>query len=172
MNGQPINVRLKDGTAVLLRPVLPEDRQGLENGLLLMSAESRYQWFFSSMARLSEKQLRYFSEADQENHVAWIAVDPSTAGLPGLGIARFVRYRDQPMIAEVAFAVIDAYQGRGLGSTLLATLYLVAQARGIETFRAVVLVANGPVADWLRPLGASGKVSSGGVVGLDLPHSP
>lgn len=56
-----------------------------------------------------------------------------------------------------------------MGSTLLATLYLVAQARGIETLRAVVLVANGTVADWLRRHGASGKVGSGGVVELDLP---
>jgi len=76
------------------------------------------------------------------------------------------------MIAEMAFAVIDTYQGRGLGSTLLATLYLVAQARGIETLRAVVLIAIGTAAEWLRRLGGSGKVSSGGVVELDLPHSP
>lgn len=61
------------------------------------------------MARLSEKQLRYFTEVDQQNHVAWIALYPAAAGLHGLGVARFVRYRDQPMIAELAFAVIDAY---------------------------------------------------------------
>jgi len=164
-----LNIQLKDGTAVLLRPVLPEDRQRLENGLLRMSAESRYQRFFSPIRGLSDKQLRYFTEVDQKNHVAWIALDPSASGLPGIGIARFVRYRDQPMMAEVAFTVIDAFQARGLGSLLLATLYLVAQTRGIETFRAVVLVANGTVADWLRRLGASGKLSSGGVVELDLP---
>jgi len=164
-----LNIQLKDGTAVLLRPVLPEDRQRLENGLLRMSAESRYQRFFSPIRGLSDKQLRYFTEVDQNNHVACIALDPSASGLPGIGIARFVRYRDQPMMAEVAFTVIDAFQARGLGSLLLATLYLVAQTRGIETFRALVLVANGTVVDWLRRLGASGKVSSAGVVELDLP---
>lgn len=164
-----VHIQLRDGTAVLLRPVLPEDRQRLEKGLLRMSAESRYQRFFSPIRVLSDKQLRYFTEVDQENHIAWIALDTSASGLPGLGIARFVRYPDQPLMAEVAFTVIDAFQARGLGSLLLATLYLVAQTRGIETFRAVVLVANGTVADWLRRLGASGKLSSGGMVELDLP---
>jgi len=164
-----LNIQLKDGTAVLLRQVLPEDRQRLETGLLRMSAESRYQRFFSPIRGLSDKQLRYFTEVDQENHIAWIALDPSASELPGIGIARFVRYRDQPLMAEVAFTVIDAYQARGLGSNLLATLYLVAQARGIETFRAVVLAANGTVTNWLRRLGATGKLSSAGVVELDLP---
>jgi GNAT superfamily N-acetyltransferase len=164
-----INIQLKDGTLVLLRPVLPEDRQRLQHGLLLMSAESRHRRFFSSMSALSEEQLDYFTVVDQENHVAWIALDPSAPGLPGLGIARFIRYPDQPRMAEVAFAVIDAFQARGLGSVLLATLYLVAQARGIETLRAVVLVDNGTVAAWLRRLGASGKQGSDGVMELDLP---
>ncbi len=164
-----LNIQLRDGAPVLLRPVLPEDRQRLQHGLLLMSAESRYRRFFSPMPAFSEEQLRYFTEVDQENHVAWIALDPSAPGLPGLGIARFIRYPDEPTMAEVAFAVIDAFQARGLGSALLATLYLVAQARGIETLRAVVLVDNGTVAAWLRRLGALGKPCSDGVVELDLP---
>ena len=164
-----VNFQLKDETPVLLRPVLPEDRQRLQNGLLLMSAESRYQRFFSPMPGLSEEQLGYFTKVDQVNHVAWIALDPSAPGQPGLGIARFIRYPDEPRMAEVAFAVIDAFQARGLGSALLATLYLVAQAHDIETLRAVVLIDNGTVAAWLRRLGALGKQGSDGVMELDLP---
>lgn len=164
-----LNIQLKDGTPVLLRPVLPEDRQRLQDELLLMSAESRYRRFLSRMSRLSEEQLRYFTEVDQETHVAWIALNPAAAGLPGLGIARFIRKQEQPRVAEVALAVIDAFQGRGLGSALLATLYLMAQARGIDAFRAVLSVENETVGAWLRRLGASGQLCSRGVVELDLP---
>ena len=95
-----LNIQLRDGAPVLLRPVLPEDRQRLQHGLLLMSAESRYRRFFSPMPAFSEEQLRYFTEVDQENHVAWIALDPSAPGLPGLGIARFIRNPDEPTMAE------------------------------------------------------------------------
>ena len=164
-----VNIQLKDGTPVLLRPVLPGDRQRLQTGLLLMSAESRYRRFFLPMPGFSEEQLDYFTKVDQENHIAWVALDWSVAGLPGLGIARFIRYPDKPSMAEVAFAVIDSFQGRGLGTALLATLYLVAQARAIETLRAVVLADNGTVAAWLRRLGALGKPASDGVMELDLP---
>lgn len=164
----PFPVQLRDGTRALLRPVLPEDRGRLQAGLLLMSAESRYRRFFSPQRRLDEEQLRYSTEVDQENHVAWIALDPSSAGLPGIGIARFIQMKEQPATAEVAFAVIDAWQGRGLGSALLAILYLTAQKRGITTLRAVVLIENSAMTSWFRHLGAKGTMQTAGVTEMDL----
>jgi GNAT superfamily N-acetyltransferase len=164
-----LNIKLKDGTAVLLRPVLPEDRQRLQNELSLMSPESRHQRFFSAIHEFTEEQLTYFTQVDQASHVAWIALDASAPGQPGLGIARFIRHENQPKLAEVAFAVIDSYQARGVGSALLAMLYLKAQTHGIETLRAIVLADNGTVVTWLHRLGAVGKSSSDGIVELDLP---
>jgi GNAT superfamily N-acetyltransferase len=163
-----LSIRLRDGTPVILRPVLPEDRDRLQSGLLQMSAESRYRRFFFPVRRLSEEQLRYFTEVDQENHVAWIGLGASSAGLPGIGIARFIRMEERPIMAEAAFAVIDALQGRGLGTALLAILYLMAQARGIQTLRAVVLAENTKVVSWLSHLGAHGKLQPEGVVEVDL----
>lgn len=164
-----LDIKLNDGTPVLLRPVLPEDRQRLQNELSLMSEESRHQRFFSAILEFSEEQLSYFTQVDQTSHVAWIALDAAAPGQPGLGIARFIRYPDQPRMAEVAFAVIDSYHAKGLGSALLATLYLKAQSHGIETLRALVLVDNGRVTTWLHRLGAVGKPSADGVLELDLP---
>jgi RimJ/RimL family protein N-acetyltransferase len=163
-----LSIRLRDGTPVMLRPVLPEDRDRLQSGLLQMSAESRYQRFFSPVRGLTEEQLRYFTEVDQEKHVAWIGLDASSAGLPGIGIARFIRMEERPTMAEVACAVVDALQERGLGTALLAILYLMAQARGIETLRAFVLAENTKIVSWLGHLGAHGKLQPEGVVKVDL----
>ena len=151
----PLQLTLQDGPPVLLRPVLPADRERIERGVAALSSESRYFRFFTPAVRLSDQQLRYFSEVDQRNHVAWIALDASNPKHPGLGIARFVRSREDPKVAEVAFAVIDAYQGRGVGTTLLAVLYLVAQPLVVAVLRAVVLGENTRVTNWLLGLGAT-----------------
>ena len=167
-----LSVRLRDGTEALLRPVLPEDRGRLQAGLLLMSAESRYRRFFSPQTRLDEEQLRYFTEVDQEDHVAWIALDASSTGLPGIGIARFIRMREHRETAEVAITVIDAFQGSGLGTALLAVLFLMAQNRGITTLRAVVLIENSTMTSWFRRLGAKGGPQTAGVTEMDLTIHP
>lgn len=167
-----IPVQLRDGTEALLRPVLPEDRGRLQTGLLLMSAESRYRRFFSLQTRLDEEQLRYFTELDQENHVAWIALDPSSAELPGIGIARFIRMREHRETAEFAITVIDAFHRRGLGTALLAILYLMAQKRSITTLQADILIENSTMTSWFRRLGARGRLQASGVAEMDLTIHP
>jgi len=104
---------------------------------------------------LSDQQLRYFTEVDQQNHVAWIALDAADSTNRGLGVARFVRSREDPKMAEVAFTVIDAFQHRGLGTILLAILYAIAAVRGVQVLRANVLSENKNVCNWLRSLGAT-----------------
>jgi len=145
---------LRDGTRVLLRPVIPDDRERIQNGMAALSSASRYFRFFTSAAQLSDQQLRHFCEVDQRNHVAWVALDSCDPKHPGLGVARFVRIYEEPTTAEMAFVVIDAYQRRGLGTILLAILYLMAEAGGVQVLRAIVLPENRRVSNWLRSLGA------------------
>jgi GNAT superfamily N-acetyltransferase len=147
---------LTDGMKVLLRPVRAEDRTRLETGVAALSSESRYFRFFTTVAQLSDQQLRYFSEVDHCNHVAWIALDASDPKHPGLGVARFVRSSEDPTLAEAAFVVIDAYQRRGLGTILLAILYVMAEAHGVQMLRAIILSENTIVSNWWRSLGAGG----------------
>lgn len=175
-----VQFKLRDGTPVWLRPVVPEDRERIQNGMARLSSESRYFRFFTTSPRLSEQQLRYFSEVDQENHVAWIGLDLADPRHPGLGITRFTRSRGEPTLAEMAFVVVDAYQQRGLGTVLLALLYLLAEARAVEVLRAVVLGENFRVWHWLGSLGAKESCEAG-EYRLDLrvyrdrdllPHTP
>ncbi len=168
MQDPVVPLQLADGTGVILRPVASSDREYFRMGFRSMSPESRYRRFFTSSPGLSEAQVRYFTEVDQINHVAWVAVtaEPTTAA--GLGVARFVRMPEQPAIAEFSFAVIDAMQRKGLGRALLAMLHLSAAERGVGILRAVCLPENEGVVGWLWRLGAELKGYSEGTIELDL----
>lgn len=146
---------LPAGNEVFLGPVLPEDSWRLRRGLEGMSPRSRYLRFFTGLRALSDEQVRYFTEVDQVNHVAWGALDVSQPDWPGVAIARFARLEDQPEKAEWAIAIIDAFQRKGLGRVLLAILYLLAEQRGIESLVALVLPENRFVLNWLKALGAT-----------------
>ncbi|GIW41628.1 MAG: hypothetical protein KatS3mg076_2205 [Candidatus Binatia bacterium] len=135
---------LADGTPVRFRLLVPEDREALRAGFERLSPESRYRRFFSPMPRLSEKFLDYLTRTDNENHLAVVAERLDENGNPceGLGVARFVRSRDDPTVAEAAVAVVDEFQGRGVGTLLLWLLTCAALERGITKFRGYVLADN------------------------------
>jgi RimJ/RimL family protein N-acetyltransferase len=167
LRNQGFEVRLRDGSRARIRPVRPEDKMRIQCGMKLLSAESRFLRFFSASAQLSAELLQYLTQVDQQNHVAWIAVNPSLPGEPGLGIARFVRSPDQPNTAEVALTVIDKFQGLGLGAALLNILLVRAEQLNIHTLRALVLPDNYRVIRWMRRLGATNAYKDG-LVELNL----
>ncbi len=158
---------LRDGELVDFRPVNPNDKETLQKGMLALSSKSRYFRFFSPILKLSDTQLCNFTEIDQQNHVAWIALAHNEPEQRGLGIARFIRIQNQPEIAEFGVAVIDSYQQRGLGTILLAVLYRMASIKGIEILRGYVLADNTVMRSWLGRLGAVG-VYENGVYRMDL----
>ena len=170
---KPLQFPLRDGTQVLLRPIMPNDRERIQNGMAALSPESRYFRFFTAVESLSDEQLHYLTDVDQLDHVAWIALDSSDPEYPGLGVARFIRVKEEPTVADMALTVIDAYQCRGLGTILLALLYLLAQALGIQTLRSVVVGENRAMVKWLSSLGATGSFGRGEYqLNLAVHHDP
>ncbi|UCE03150.1 MAG: GNAT family N-acetyltransferase [Candidatus Latescibacterota bacterium] len=159
--------RLRDGTRVVVRPILPEDKHRLNEGLQRLSELSRYRRFMTVVHELSEKQLRYLTEIDYVDHMALVALDPEQPGLPGLGVARYVRLPKRE-VAEVAITVMDSHQGRGLGTLLLGLLSRCASESGVHTFRAYVLADNKPMLKMLLDLGATVQRDEG-VLRLDVP---
>jgi hypothetical protein len=87
---------------------------------------------------------------------------------PGIGVARFVRLDDEPNVAEAAVTVLDAYQGKGLGTTLLRVLTEAARERGVDTFRAYVLGENRAVLKMLDALGPTRTEQQAGVHQIDV----
>jgi RimJ/RimL family protein N-acetyltransferase len=167
-NGPLHEVVLRDGSRAVIRPIRPEDRDRLQAGLARLSERSRYLRFHAPVRRLSPEQLRYLTEVDGVDHVAWVALDPDDPSEPGMGVARYVRLPGEPTVAEAAVTVQDRYQGRGLGTLLLELLSRSAVANGIETLRNYVLAENTAMLEVFDALGASRVDEGGGVYRVDM----
>jgi GNAT superfamily N-acetyltransferase len=168
---EEIRTTLRDGTPVLVRPVRPEDRDIIKDGVARLSPQSRYFRFMTPVSFLSEAQLDYLTKLDFVDHVAWLAVRGDRPE-EGLGVARYVRTKGDPTIAEAAVTVIDDYQGRGLGTLLLALLATVARSAGVMTFRAYVVQHNARMRSMLEQLGARTTLDSPGVLRMDVDLDP
>lgn len=164
---------LRDGTPLTIRPLLPSDREELALGYLELSEESKRRRFFSPPKRLSESLLDYLTQLDYDQRFAWVAHLRDDPEQRGLGVARWVRSRDDPTKADAAVTVADEWQGRGLGTQLLMALIDAATKRGITTFVADILWENDVLLDSLRQLGARVAPSEPGMarVEFDLPRS-
>jgi GNAT superfamily N-acetyltransferase len=145
-----IVVTLRDGSRVTVRPIRPQDAAPLRAGFERLSEDSRYRRFLSPMRKLSGPMLRYLTEVDHHNHEALIAV-----GADGtiVGVARSVRSRRDPQVAETAVTVADDWQGRGLGTALFGLLADRARAEGIRRFTALMLATNREMLDLFEDLG-------------------
>jgi len=133
-----------DGARLLVREVRPEDKALLIAGMAGLSRRSRFQRFFTATPALTEAAMRYFTEIDGVDHYAVVAASPREDGtLDPVGTARFVRLAPpRTAAAEFAVTVLDAWQRRGVSGILLGRLIRAAQARGVRTFVADVLVEN------------------------------
>ena len=107
--------------------------------------------FLGTKTTLSAAELRYFTEVDHHDHEA---IGALSADGRGVGIARYVRDADDPQAAEIAVTIVDDWQGRGLGTELLAQLTGRARCEGIRRFTALVAAENVAVAGLLRNVGA------------------
>lgn len=135
-DGTSVATRLRDGSLADLRPLGPGEVDPLVAVFDGLSPASRSDRYLVGMHRLTGSMRTALAAVDGHRHVAWLA---SVDGRPA-GIARFVRVG--PCTAEIAFEVVDAHQGRGLGAVLLDTVTTVAAVSGIQRLQASVLPSN------------------------------
>jgi GNAT superfamily N-acetyltransferase len=109
--------------------------------------------FLTGKKELSGAELRYFTDVDHHDHEALGAL--SAADGRGVGIARYIRHADDPQAAEIAVTIVDDWQGRGLGTELLARLSGRARSEGIHRLTALVAADNVAMAGLLRNMSAS-----------------
>jgi GNAT superfamily N-acetyltransferase len=128
-------VALRDGSRVIVRPVQADGKQRLLEGFERFGEQSRYRRFMGIKKRLSDEELAFFTEIDHHDHEALVAVDPESD--LGVGVARFIRLSGDA--AEAAVAIVDEWQGRGLGGLLLSRLAARAREEGVDRFRAWML---------------------------------
>jgi GNAT superfamily N-acetyltransferase len=157
----PQEATLRDGSRVLIDRLTPADAPLLADGFARLSAESRRLRFLSAKPSLSESELRYLTEIDGHRHEALGAIDPHTGR--GIAVGRFVHDPREPARAEVAIAVADEWQGRGLGKLLLTRLAERAREEHIERFTALITADNRSMQQLVAGLG--GPVRVGRVAG-------
>jgi GNAT superfamily N-acetyltransferase len=160
----PVELTLPNGQAVLLRPLGPDDREGLAVGFERLSAESRYRRFMTPTPRLTASELTYFSEIDYRNHFAWGVQVVKPDGLDGAGVARYVRLAEDQDAADTAFTVLDEYQGTGIGSVLFRALAIAGRANDVRQFHFDVLADNRPMLKVLEKFGVPVDSVSAGIV--------
>ncbi len=147
-------VTLADGGQILVRPLVPADRDELAERYLELSPNARRLRFFNAPDHLSTRLLDHLMDVDGTERCALVAVAIDDEGTPGVGLARYSRSRDEPDCAEAAVTVLDAYQNRGIATVLLHRLADEARQHGISTFTASVMWENRALLDGLRSFGA------------------
>lgn len=169
-------VRLRDGTLAVTWPLLPTDREGLRQEYERLSPETQRHRFLTPVPHLTEKMLqRLVDEVDGVDHVALVlfVIDDDYVGTPA-GLARMIRYEDDPEAADLAVTVADHYQGRGVATALLAAL-LPERPTGVRRIVTEVAGDNPASLAMLRRLGPTTVVREGNnllAVTVELPPAP
>ena len=161
------DVLLADGGVAHLRPIRPSDAERLVAFYDRVSPQSKYFRFFAPYPRLSDRDVKRFTEVDYVDRVAFIL----TLGDEMIAVGRYDRVEDDH--AEVAFLIEDAHQGRGIAQLLLEHLAQAARERGIRRFVAEVLPENRRMAKVFADAGY--RVTKGiedGVLGVEFPILP
>ena len=133
------DVLLRDGRSAHIRPIRPEDADLLVDFYSRVSDESKYYRFFAPMPKLSDRDVKRFTQVDYVQRVAFVLL----VGRKMIAVGRYDAVGEGE--AEVAFLVEDKHQGRGIGQLLLEHLAQAGRERGIERFVAEVLPDNHPM---------------------------
>ena len=140
-----IPVTLRDGQAVVLRPVRADDRERIAAAVRGLEAQTIYTRLFSPRRELSDSGLDRIMRVQPGREELLVATVGEGADERIVGSARFIAAGADdaaPSRAEVAFVVEEDFQGRGLAGRLFAALAARARQHGIRHFDAEVLAGN------------------------------
>lgn len=149
--------KLKDGTAVTIRPIRAEDEPLMVRMHKQLSDDSVYNRYFSFLKleqRIAHDRLARLCFIDYDREMALVALhtDPKTGEQDLMGIGRLVK---QPGTHSGEFAVLvdDRWQGRGLGFRLLQLVVEVGREEGLSRVTGDILADNNAMKNTARKVG-------------------
>ena len=131
---------LRDGRGVQIRALRPDDKDDMLAAIGRIGTQSLQRRFFVVKRGFSEREIAFFMNIDFANHVALVALASEDGRQVIVGGGRYIV--TEPGNAEIAFVVIDDYQGQGLGTLLMRHLAVLARAAGLRELIADVLPEN------------------------------
>jgi RimJ/RimL family protein N-acetyltransferase len=140
LNHYSATERLRDGRDVEIRALRRDDKDDMLAAVSRTGMESMQRRFFAVKRGFSEKEIAFFMNIDFINHVALAALTEEDGRRVIIGGGRYIVV--EPGQAEIAFVVIDAYQGQGVGTMLMRHLAGIAKAAGLKSLVAEVLQEN------------------------------
>lgn len=152
-----LEIHLRDGTPVIVRPLIEEDRAMVAEAYRRLTPEARYQRLWTRTGEMiGQKMLDRLVKQDPASHLTWAVLDPAR-GFPGVGGASWWRNAANPSEAEISLMVLDDDQCRGIGTLLLALAWISAFRAGIGRLVGYCLVDNRRAANWMRDCGGAGE---------------
>jgi GNAT superfamily N-acetyltransferase len=152
---------------VVIRPIARTDRQRLAEAFSELSEDTRRRRFGGLASQLGARELDRLTDVDHHEHEALAAVAPGDGRI--VGVARYIALPDDPGAAEVAIAVDDEWQGRGLGRRLMRRLAERASDEGITRLLAYVGADNRPVLGWIARAGGVVTAHDGDAIAYMIP---
>ena len=134
----------RSGLEIFLRPVKISDEPLLKDFFYALSDESMYLRFFSLRTDMPHDVLQKYAIIDNTNTTIILAVRQEREKEIILGLGQYA-INETMHTAEVAFAVRDEEQNKGIGTVLLSYLTYLGKRQGLLSFNATVLVDNQPM---------------------------
>ena len=160
---------LPDGTTIHIRAIRPDDKERMLAMWARTSPESRRRRFMGSFD-LNWNNVARFTDLDPSMEKAFVATRGRGDSERIVGVARYVRYEDDPRHAEFAALVEDAEQGKGIGTALVRRVAVSAHDDGITALAGDILADNTRMLNLVRELGLEyqSRREDGTVVHSDL----
>jgi GNAT superfamily N-acetyltransferase len=150
----PIDVTLRDGRQVTIRPIRRDDAERTTDFLDGLSATSKHALFLGGIAHLSELELRRLCDPADASDMAYVATVAEGSRVREVGLCRYAG-ADFAAGAEISVAVADDYQHQGLGKLLLRRLIEHARLHGVPRLYSIDARSNGAMRRLARDVGFS-----------------
>jgi acetyltransferase len=152
-----LELQLRDGTPVVVRPLIEEDRAMVAEAYRRLTPEARYQRFWTRTGEMiGREMLDRLVKQDPTSHLTWVVLDPARK-FPGVGGASWWRNAADSSEAEISLMVLDEDHRRGIGTLLLAVMWISAFRAGIQRLTGYCLTDNRRAANWMRDCGGVGE---------------